>query len=114
MKFGIPLALLVVNSVSEGRLKQKTSNCDTPECYKKFILDTIETRASCDVKSLDEGSLVYLQNCSVDMHSLHTYNEMTGINIEGVYRLQFLTEQCTFIKQEQDEGCHCYAIGWSK
>lgn len=113
MKFGIPLALLVVNSVSGERFKQKSRKCDTPECYKKFILDTIETRSSCDVKSLDEGSLVYLQNCSVDMHSLHTYDKMTGINLEGVYRLHFLTEQCTFMKQEQDEGCHCYAIGWS-
>lgn len=47
------------------------------------------------------------------MHSLRTYDKVTEIDVEGVSCLHFLTEQCTFIKQEQDEGCHCYTIGWS-
>lgn len=58
MKFGIPPVLLVVNSVSGGRVGQ-SRKCDKPECYKKFILENVETKSSCDVKSLDEGSLVF-------------------------------------------------------
>ncbi|GFH46443.1 predicted protein [Chaetoceros tenuissimus] len=115
MKLGHILALLLADSAFGRNYGSDRSKCETPECYKDFIIKNVEIRENCDIDGLESGTLVYLNNCKVDKASLHIeWDEKTQMDIKGEYRLRFVTEQYTFVKQPRDTGCHCYDIGWSQ
>lgn len=115
MKLGHILAPLLADSAFGRKYGSDRSKCEIPECCKDFIMKNVEIREDCDLDGLESGTLVYLNNCKVDKTSLHIeWDEKTQMDIKGEYRLRFVTQQYTFVKQPRETGCHCYDLGWSQ